>query len=163
MLFADPLYFQDIIYNYSQIDASSKTNIRELVKVFEETIFPYGGGGLLGYKQVDKKEDTYLFDPAKLKKWDADDERQSNLAREKEITTFALDTVSFLIVDFENLGKLISLINYDSLIDALLGNHLDKYFETINENLGNKGWCYLVSIGVNGTDEFDGDGSYILN
>lgn len=137
--------------------------MRELIKVFEETIFSYGGGGLLGYKQVDKKEETYLFDPAKLKKWNTDDEQQNNLARKKEITTFGLDTASFLIVDLENLEKLINVINYDSLIDALLGNQLDKYFKMINENLGNKGWCYLVSIGVNGTDEFDGDGSYILN
>lgn len=163
LLFADPLYFQDIIDNYSQVDTSAISDKRELVKVFEETFFPYGGGGLLGYKYVDKKLNTYLFDPTKLKKWDTDDEQQCALAQQKQITTFGLDTASFLIIDFDNLKKLINMLSYDSLIDAYLGNLLDKYFETINGQIGNKGWTYVVSKGVDSGDEFDGDSSYILD
>ena len=163
LLFADPLYFQDIIDNYSQVDSSAITDKRELVKVFEETFFPSGGGGLLGYKYIDKKANTYLFDPSKLKKWDTNDDQQRSLAQQKQITTFGLDTASFLIVDFDNLENLISIINYDSLIDALLGNQLDKYFKTINKQLGNKGWTYVISKGVDSKDEFDGDGSYIVD
>ena len=163
LLFADPLYFQNIIDNYSQINTSGISDKRELVKVFEETFFPYGGGGLLGYKYVDKKVNTYLFDPSKLQKWDTDDKHQCALAQQKQITTFGLDTASFLIVDFDNFEKLISIVNYDSLIDALLGKQLDKYFETINKQLGNKGWTYVVSKGVDSADEFDGGGSYIVD
>lgn len=163
LLFADPLYFQDIIDNYSKFDTSAISDERELIKVFEETLFPYGGGELLGYKYIDKKSTTYLFDPKELKRWDTDDEQQSTLAQQKQITTFGLDTASFLIVDLDNLEKLISLIDYGSLIDALLGNQLDKYFETINKQIGNKGWAYVVSRGVDSGDEFDGDGSYIVD
>ena len=163
LLFVDPLYFQNIVDNYSQVDTSAIADKRELVKVFEETFFPYGGGGLLGYKYIDKKENTYLFDPSKLKKWDTDDGGDRSHAQQKKITTFGLDTASFLIVDIDNLEKLISLINYDSLIDALLENQLDKYFETINMQIGNKGWTYVVSKGVNRKDAFDGDGSYIVD
>lgn len=163
LLFADPLYFQDIIDNYSQVDSSAIADKRELVKVFEETFFPYGGGGLLGYKYIDKKTNAYLFEPSKLKKWNTDDDLQRSLAKQKQITTFGLDTASFLIVDLDNLENLISLINYENLIDALLGNQLDKYFETINNQLGNKGWVYVAGKGVDSKDEFDGDGSYIVD
>lgn len=163
LLFADPLYFQDIIDNYSLIDTSAISDKRELVKLFEETLFPYGGGGLLGYKYVDKKLNTYLFDPTKLKKVDTDDEQQCALAQQKKITAFGLDTASFLIVDIDNLEKLISIVNYDSLIDSFLGNQLDKYLETINRQIGNKGWIYVVCRGVASGDEFDGDGSYMVD
>ena len=162
LLFADPLYFQDIIDNYSQVDTSAVSDKREVVKIFEERFFPYGGGGLLGYKYIDKKEKSYLFDPSKLKKWDSGDDKQHLLTQQKQITTFGLDTASFLIIDFDNFERLISLINYDNLIDALLANQLDKYFETINKQLGNKGWTYVVSRGIDSEDEFDGDGSYIV-
>ena len=163
LLFVDPLYFQDIIDNYSQVDTSLIADKRELVKAFEETFFPYGGGGLLGYKYIDKKEGIYLFDPSKLKKWDTDNDQQRLLAQQKEITTFGLDTASFLIVDLINLENLISAINYDNLIDALLGKQLDNYFKAINKQLGNKGWTYVVSKGTDSKDEFDGDGSYIVD
>lgn len=163
LLFADPLYFQDIIENYSQVDTSAIPDKRELVRVFEKTFFPYAGGGLLGYKYVDKKSNTYLFDPTKLKKWDTENKQQCALAQQKQITTFGLETASFLIVDFDNLEKLINILDYDSLIDAYLGNQLNKYFETINEQIGNKGWTYVVSRGVYSGDEFDGDGSYLVD
>jgi hypothetical protein len=162
LLFADPLYFQDIIDNYSQVDTSTIVDKRELIKVFETTFFPYGGG-LLGYQYIDKETNPYLFDPSKLKKWNTNDKKQHSLAQQKQITTFGLDTASFLIVDFDNFEKLISLITYDSLIDALLANQLDKYFDTINKQLKNKGWAYVVSKGVDSKDEFDGDGSYIVD
>ena len=163
LLFVDPLYFQDIIDNYQQVDVSAIVDKRELVKVFEETFFPYGGGGLLGYKYIDKETNTFLFDPSKLKKWDPDHKEQHSLAQQKQITTFGLDAASFLVIDFDNFEKLIGLITYDSLIDALLANQLDKYFDTINKQLENKGWAYIVSKGVDSKDEFDGDGSYIVD
>ncbi len=163
LLFVDLLYFQDIIDNYSQIDISTITNKRHLVKILEETFFPYGGGGLLGYKYVNKNENAYLFVPSKLKKRDTQNELQQSLAQQKQITTFGLDTASFFIIDLGNFEKLISLITYDSLIDALLVNQLDKYFETINKQLGNKGWAYVVGKGVDSKDAFDGDGSYIID
>ncbi len=43
LLFADPLYFQDVIDNYSQVDIFTIIDKRELVKVFEEPFFPYSG------------------------------------------------------------------------------------------------------------------------
>jgi len=163
LLFVDPLYFQDIIDNYSQVDTSAIPDKRELVRVFEKTFFPYGGGELLGYKYVDKKSNTYLFDPTQLRKWDADDEQQGELAQQKQITTFGLDTASFLIIDLDILEKLVSIINYDNLINAYFEKQLDKYFDTINNKIGNKGWSYLVSDGVDSGVEFDGDDSYIVD
>jgi hypothetical protein len=163
LLFVDPLYFQDIIDNYKKAGAPKINDKRELVKFFEETFFPYGGGGLLGYKNIDKKMNTYSFDPARLKKWDTDNKEQRLLAQQKQITTFGLDTASFLIVDFDSFDKLVTLLTYDNLVDALLANQLDKYFNFINKELDNKGWAYIVSKGVDSKSEFDGDGSYIVD
>ena len=165
LLFVDPLYFQDIIDGHSQVDINSLTDRRELVKQLEEKLFPYGGGGLLGYKFFDKCPDNYSFDPNTLKKWNEDEVKNELelLSQQKQITTFGVDTASFLIIDLSNFEKLIQLITYDSLIDALLSDKLDKYFEQVNDKLGNKGWAYVISEGVGTNSDFDGDGSYIVD
>ena len=163
LLFIDPLYFQDIIDEQSKFDSSSFVDKRALVRQFEEKIFEHSGGVLLGYKIVDRNIRSYLFDPNTIKKWDYNNSEQEVLAQQKVITTFGIDTASFLIIDLENYEKLINLISYDTLIDAVLSNQLDTYFDKINEELGNKGWAYVESKGVNTDSEFDGDGLYIVN
>ena len=163
LLFVDPIYFQDIIEGHSQVDTSSLLDKKEFVRELEEKLFPYGGGRLLGYKFVSRSIGNYLFEPTTLKKWGEDNTEQELLSRQKQITTIGLDTASFLIIDLENYDKLIQLVTYNALIDALLANHLDKYFDQINKKLGNKGWAYVVSEGVETNSEFDGDGSYIVD
>ncbi len=162
LLFADPLYFQHMINNYYGIDTSGIDGKRELVIVFEETFFPHGGAVLLGYKKVAKNTDTYLFEPARIKKWKTDDGQQLALAQQKQITTFGIDTASFLIIDVDNLEKFMSIFSYDSLIDAYLENQLDKYFETTNKQIANKAWAYVISRGVDSGDVFDSNGLYIV-
>ena len=161
LLFIDPLYLQDISDNRQQIDKFDRTDKKELVKTFEKKIFPHSGGFLLGYKYVDEKIKSYAFSPAALRKWDTIS--QTDLSINKDITTFGVDTASFLILDLDNLNKLIDLLNYDDLIDALLSNKLDHYVETINQKLGNKGWTYIVSKGADTADDFNGDGFYIVD
>lgn len=163
LLFVDPIYFQDIIDGLSQVNSNSLTDRRELVRQLEEILFPDGGGGLLGYKFFDSHAGNYSFDPNTLKKWNEAESEQELLAEHKQITTFGVDTASFLIIDLGNFEKLIQYITYDSLIDALLSNQLEKYFEQINDKLGNQGWAYVVSGGVETNSEFDGDGLYIVN
>ncbi len=163
LLFIDPLYFQDIIEGQDQVDTSALADRKEFVRQLEERLFPYSGGVLLGYKHVDIGTGNYLFDPLTLRKWNYDDIELRLLAQQKQITAFGLDTASFLIIDLDNFEKLIQLITYDTLIDALLSNQLDKYFEQINSELGNNGWAYLSSEGVETSSEFDGDGSYIVD
>lgn len=163
LLFADPLYLQHIIDGFSELDTSSLADQREFVRRLEEKLFPWGGGRLLGYKFCDTQADKYFFDPRTLKKWNDDNTEQELFAQQKQITTFSVDTGSFLIIDLYNLKKLIKYITYNSLTDALLTNQLDKYFDSGNNKLGNKGWAYIVSGGVEANSEFDGDGSYIAH
>jgi hypothetical protein len=163
LLFVDLLYFQDIIDGLSQIDKSSLTDQREFVMHLEEKLFPFGEGGLLGYKFIEKRTDNYLFDPKSLKKWDDGKAEQKLLAQQKQNTTFSVDSASFLIIDLTNFEKLIQHITFESLIDAFLEAKLDNYFEEVNNKLGNKGWAYVVSEGVATNTEFDGDGSYIVD
>ena len=161
LLFIDPLYFQDIS-NYRQpLETFEVTDKKDLVKAFEEKVFPYSGGFLLGYKYVDKKTTNYAFNQALLKKWNTTN--QTDLAIKKDITTFGVDTASFLIVDLNDLNKLLDLLIYDDLVEALLSNKLNNYFDAINQKLGNKGWAYVVSEGSHTASEFDGDGFYIVH
>jgi hypothetical protein len=163
LLFSDPLYFQKIIDSYDKINISVVADKKELVKAFEEQLFPHGGGGLLGYKYIDSARGIYLFDPKQLRKFETDNAEQESLARQKLITTFGLDTDSFLIIDMHNIDRIIRYVNYDDLIDALLSKQLDKYFETINEKLENNGWAFVVSNGMDSNAEFSGDGFYIVD
>jgi hypothetical protein len=163
LLFSDPLYFQKIIDSYEKINTPVIADKKELVKAFEEQLFPHGGGRLLGYKYVERTRGIYLFDPKQLRKFETENEKQESLARQKLITTFGLDTGSFLIIDMQNIDKIIRYVGYDDLIDALLSKQLDKYFETINTKLENNGWAFVVSEGIDSNTEFDGDGFYIVD
>lgn len=144
------------------MDTSPNIEKRELIEIFKMSFFPYGGGELLGYKFIDSKTGSYVFDPSKLKKWNRDGNERSSLAQPKEVTIFGLDTASFLIIDLQNLEMLINLLSYESLIDALIEDKLNFYFDAINGKLGNKGWAFVSSEGIDTDSEFDGDGSYIL-
>jgi len=125
-------------------------------------IFPHGGNTLLGYKYIDKNIREYVFDLSVLKKWNRKDAQQKILATQKKITTFSVDTASFLIIDLHNLKKLMTLITYDTITDAFLNNKLDNYIDKVNKDLDNKGWAYISSEGIDTESEFDGDGSYIV-
>ncbi|RXK62075.1 hypothetical protein ESA94_03425 [Lacibacter luteus] len=143
LLFVDPLYFQKIADNYSTLKTQTTENKKELLKSYEEQVFPYGGGALLGYKYLTENIKTYLLDPRSLKPWDSDDDENDEIEKQaalKQITAFRLDTSVFLIIDLVNMDKLLDLINYNDLIDALFDKKLDIYFEKINQQLGNKGW-----------------------
>jgi hypothetical protein len=162
LLFCDPLYFQSIIEGYHHLGISATANPKEIIKNSEEKLFPFGGGWLLGYKYIDPKLKIYRFDPYCLKRWDTTGKDQNLLAQKKEITTFGLDTTSFLIIDFQNIAKLVEAISYDSLIDALLANELDNFIQKVNIQIGNKAWAYVVGEANEKSGAFDGDGFYYL-
>jgi len=82
-------------------------------------------------------------------------------AAQKDITTVAVDSASFLIVDFKDFEQLLFLVKYDDL--AELTEERSLYFETINRQLGNKGWGYVLSPGVDSGYVFGGDGCYLIS
>ena len=162
LLFIDPLYFQDIVNDCDNFSAFATSDRRELIKLLEEKFFPYSGGSLLGYKSIDKKAITYRFVTSELKKWNTNSLEKA-LAQEKLITTFVVDTASFLIIDLDNFEQLLKLLTYDDLVDAFLSHRLKNYFKTINSGLKNQGWAYLVSNASDTNNDFVGDGAYIVH
>ncbi|NII28112.1 hypothetical protein HB364_23720 [Pseudoflavitalea sp. X16] len=162
LLLIDPLYFQDIIDKFQSIDMPSVPNEKEFVRFLEDNIFPYGGGGLLGYKYVSEKKGSFKFNPASLKKWDPSKESDRDLAKSKDITTIGVDSASFIIIDLKNFEKLTKILTYDDITTAQQYDKLDIYFDAINKIIGNKGWALIFSEGVDTQTEFDGDGSYII-
>jgi len=149
--------FKKLLITIRQLKWLQLLTKKEIVILYEEQLFPHGGGGLLGYKYVGQNIGTYSFDPKILESWDSDDDVEDEVIEEqaalKQITAFRLDTSTFLIVDLANMDKLVGLINYDDLIDAMLDNNLDKYFDKINQQLGNQGWGFC---------KVHGDSSFII-
>ncbi len=162
LLFIDPLYFQEIAENYHKVDTASFLDKKELVVFIEKTFFPYADSELLGYKYVGESSVTFSFDQATLKKRDLDNVEENFLAMNKDISSFGVDTASFLIIDLDNLSSLIYLISFDGLVEAFLSSKLAGYFDAVNQKLGNKGWAFILSEGNDTENEFSGDGSYIL-
>lgn len=162
LLFIDPLYLQQITGDVTQIEKSISGNKKELVINLENQFFPYGGGTLLGYKYVDKDAGTYLLELTAIKSWDPDNDNENALAVSKDITTFGLDSSSFLILDIQNLDELINRLTFDGLVEALLSGNPGKYFDEVNNAIGNKGWAYILGGGVTAGNEFDGDGYYTI-
>ena len=163
LLFVDPLYYQKIKTDKSKIANWSKEDMLGFIKNLEEKIFPYGGGTLLGYKKVSHEDGLFRFDISAVQPFDEDDIELESLAVAKEITAFSTDSGTFLILDISNFDRMLDCISYDELIDATLEGELEAYFHLMNARIGNQGWAFVRSPGVNGDFHFQGSGSFILN
>jgi hypothetical protein len=130
--------------------------------LLEKQLFPHGDGTLIGFKEVDAQLNTYKLDIAKINGYDIEDRNLEAQAAKKEITTIVVDSASFLIFDLANFDALVHAINYDDLVSLLEDESFD-YIETVNAKIGNMGWAYVVSPGIESGFEFEGDGSYLIS
>ena len=160
-LFIDPLYLDEIAEGFDKVKNFQKGSNKDLIKLIEETFFPHGGGDLLGYKLLNKDLKTYKFDLSLMSEFDGRNEKLNLQAKQKDITTIGVDSGSFLILDMINLEMLAHLIKFDDLAD--LDEDEDTYVERINAQIGNKGWGYVSSPGIDLGYVFEGDGSYLIN
>ena len=55
-----------------------------------------------------------------------------------------------------------NLLTYEAQDKFLQSDGLQFIYD-INKEIGNKGWAYVLSPGINSGFEFEGDGSYIIN
>ena len=161
LLNIDPLYLEEIAEGFDKVKNFQKGSSKDLIKLMEETFFPHGGGDLLGYKQINKALKTYKFDLRLMSKFDDRNEKLKLRAIQKEIAPVGVDSASFLILDMINLELLAHLIKIDDLAD--LDEDENTYVERINAKIGNKGWGYVSSPGIDSGYVFEGDGSYLIN
>jgi hypothetical protein len=162
LLFIDLLYFQDIIRHKGEVEPFPKGDKVLFIKSLEEKIFPYGGSMLLGFKRVRTNKRQFVFDIQKMQQFDHQNSNLERLSSEKEITAFATDSGTFLILDMANFEKLLDCVTYDELIDASLDNKHENYFQKVNTVLGNRGWAFVITPGVHSGYVFEGSGSFII-
>lgn len=162
ILFVDPLYFQKIINQKGEARNLAKVDIVTFIKALEERVFPDGGGTLLGYKRAKPEGGTYLFDIRIVQQFDDEDNNLEELSADKEITAFATDSGTLLIMDMANFEKLLDCVTYDDLIEAALEDKLEPYFHRVNTFVGNQGWAFVETPGIGSGFVFKGSGSFIL-
>ena len=139
----DPVYLQRIADDESRLQNLSTKNSKDFIKEVKMTFFPYGGGSLIGFKEVDSGMRTFHLDLNDIKQWDSDDNPESErLGAEKVITTFGIDSASFLLFDFKNFLNLLKAIPFDDLhsIDSMTAA---DFIKEVNSKIGNKGWAYV--------------------
>ncbi|MEO6612533.1 MAG: hypothetical protein ABIT05_05555 [Chitinophagaceae bacterium] len=156
LFFIDPLYLGKIATTPDRIKNTEKSRAKEYIKWLEKEFFPFGGGTLIGYKLVPKDTGIYSFDLKSMKLFDEDNEELESQSVQKNITSFGVDSGSFLIIDWVNFQKIFELVKFDDLLPD------QQYFDNINQQLGNKGWGYVLSPGIDSGYVFEGDGSYLV-
>lgn len=162
LLFIDPLYLDDIREECGLSKPSVREeNYREFLQALEVEFFPYGGGALLGYLNTRQQQGTFALDINGIKDFDSSNPAKEQAASTKQITAFALDSGSLLVMDLSNFSMLLSALNFDDLVNASEGD-FQLYQEKINAVLGNKGWAYIESPGIGSGFDLIGSGSYYL-
>lgn len=160
LLFIDPLYLQEIANHMPSVKSFPAGNKIHLVQQLEKEVFPYSGGRLLGYKEV--AGHTYTLHLSRLKRFDHTNKEKEQRSFRKEITAFASDSGSFLILDLANFDTLLKMLQYDDLTSAALEGRFATYQEKVNDALGNKAWAYVLSPGIHSGFDFQGSGSFYV-
>ena len=95
LIFIDPLYLEDIRI---AVEMKEVDTIQEKIDIqsIEAKEFPYGGGTLIGYKQLDRNLLTYKLDIHEIIAINLDNEELEEKAINKEITTSQLTPPHFL-------------------------------------------------------------------
>ena len=164
LLFIDPGYFDEIAAAQVQIGSFSKTDAKKWLEQVEKEVFPYGGGSLLGIMELPDNGPFYELDIARVTSYDEDEphgEAIEQMARDKSITAFGIDTGSFLIIDWACWDALLPTLCADDLFD-LVHNPECGYIEKVNGAIGNHGWAFVASPGIKSGIDFIGDGSYYI-
>ncbi|WP_431213852.1 hypothetical protein ACQ86N_02835 [Puia sp. P3] len=164
LLFIDPAYFEDIAGSVDGLQDIPRSDMKSFIKEVEKRVFPYGGGSLIGFRQLEEDVKTYDFDPILVTHYDSGEAQGEAIEKQainKSITAFGTDTASFLVIDLANFDALLPLLHSDDLFD-LPDNIVNGYIEKINSCLGNRGWAYVSSPGIGKGYDFEGDGSYFL-
>ena len=161
LIFIDPIYFNQIVHAFDTIKDAVMADPKEYILFLEQRFFPYGGGALIGFKDIGKLASVYKLDIKSIKLC-ADNEQLDEQGALKNITTFVIDSGSFLLFDFINFEKLTKLVKYEDLIYLANDARTIEYIRNLNDQLGNKGWSYIISPGLDLGYEFEGDGSYII-
>jgi hypothetical protein len=184
LLFIDPIYFDDIAEVYEEIKPFSRFDTKKFIQLIEQKVFQYGGGALLGLKSVDPVSKVYELEIASIRLFNPDDDEIiEKEAIEKNITAFGLDSASFYIIDMANFDALIPILRSEDLFKLydnrqryatfrpistwlhrlrLISSPFKSYVEKINGQIGNRGWAFVSSPGVEQGYEFEGDGSYFI-
>jgi hypothetical protein len=164
LLFIDPAYFQEIAENIDEMKDIPRSDTQLFIREVENRVFPYGGGSLLGLRQLENGSGMYELDPVSLTRY-SDEEPEGEMiekkAAQKSITAFGVDSAAFLIIDLANFEALLPIMNFDDLFD-LNDDKVSRYIDKINTDLGNRGWAFVSSPGIGKGFDFEGDGSYYL-
>jgi hypothetical protein len=164
LLFIDPAYFEEIAATIHEMKDIPRSDMKIFIREVEQRAFPYGGGSLLGFRQLKDGSNIYELNPISVTHYDSDEPKGKIIEKQaiqKSITAFGIDSASFLIIDLANLDALLPLLYSDDLFD-LNDDPANGYIDKINSALGNRGWAYVSSPGIGKGFDFEGDGSYFL-
>lgn len=161
LLFIDPLYLDDIKDHPDRLlFQHHEANPASFIQRLEEQYFPYGGGTLLGYRNV-KANSTFYLAIDSIIHFDHADTAAVKQAIAKTTTVFGSDFGAILIMDMSNFDQLVALLTSDDLVDATESNFA-VYTHQINTRIGNCGWAYIQNPGTGAGVDFIGSGAYCI-
>jgi hypothetical protein len=141
----DVLYIDDIrlaiesdLVNLDKLDGYLRQN------VFDSTRFPFAK-----YKA---KFDIFEIDKIKKENYD--------LVKDDEDSVFVTDTGLIVFIEESNFLRLISIVDYCTLVDSMLDPINIKYWEEIAGNFEYKDIALVLAPGMNSGKEFVGSGTY---
>jgi len=164
LLFVDPIYFDEIAALGDELKNIPRSHPKTFIQEVEKRAFPYGGGTLLGFGQIQDEYKTYELDIHSITYYHRDKPDGQMIearATDKSITFFGVDSASFLIIDLANFDALLPILRADDLFD-MIGDPTNTYIDKINSVLGNRGWAFIVSPGMAMGFDFEGDGRYYI-
>ncbi|RSK50862.1 hypothetical protein [Hymenobacter rigui] len=162
LLFIDPLYLENIREESGNMGFDNATeDPAAFLQLLENEFFPYGGGCLLGFKNVFKSAGPFRLSVEQIQRIDGTNSTLEQLSVEKKITAFSSDFGACVILDLVNFSALLQLLTIEDIIDATESD-FPLYQERINRAIGNKGWAYIQNPGIENGFGFAGSGSYIV-
>ncbi|MBG8556216.1 hypothetical protein [Hymenobacter guriensis] len=161
LLFIDPLYWDDIRAEHQLLDTlPTNAGSAAFVHKLNTTFFPYGGN-ILGHEKVPSWNSVFKLPIRRIRSYDTNDEYFEQQLLATNTTVFGLDSGSLLILDLANFYPLLQLLEADELFEASTAD-FSLYQAHINQALGNRGWAYVQSPGLDNGFDFIGSGSYFL-